>query len=135
MSATIPGILLPPDTHANRPAAASVESGTIFPCTDHNTLDQSDGATWSTWGTFGAATAADLPITDTGGYFTGTDVEAALQELGAETAADVPIADAGNYFSGTDVEAALQELGAASGGAGSPEQQAAAKTYGYLTWT
>jgi NAD(P)H-dependent flavin oxidoreductase YrpB (nitropropane dioxygenase family) len=32
-------------------------------------------------------TAAEVPITDAGGYFTGTDVEAALQELGASVAA------------------------------------------------
>jgi hypothetical protein len=31
----------------------------------------------------GSSAAADVGITDTGGYFTGTDVEAALQELGA----------------------------------------------------
>lgn len=31
----------------------------------------------------GIYTAGSIPITDTGGYFTGTDVEAALQELGA----------------------------------------------------
>lgn len=31
-------------------------------------------------------TAAEVPITDSGAYFTGTDVEAALQELGAGTA-------------------------------------------------
>src|SRR5574338_1026425 len=31
----------------------------------------------------GASAAADVSITDSGGYFTGTDVEAALQELGA----------------------------------------------------
>lgn len=36
------------------------------------------------------------------------------------SAADVPIADAGTYFTGTDVEAALQELGAAVGSAGAP---------------
>jgi hypothetical protein len=60
--------------------------------------------------------AADVGITDAGTYFTGTDVEAALQELGAAIAApaagDVTIADAGTYFTGTDVEAALQEIGA-----------------------
>ena len=37
----------------------------------------------------------------------------------AATAADVPIVDAGSYFTGTDVEAALQELGAGGGGGGS----------------
>lgn len=37
---------------------------------------------------------------------------------GVPTAADVAIADAGGYFTGTDVEAALQELGAGGGGGG-----------------
>ena len=37
---------------------------------------------------------------------------------GATAAEDVTIADAGGYFTGTDVEAALQELGAAGGGSG-----------------
>lgn len=61
-------------------------------------------------------TASSISITDAGTYFTGTDVEAALQELGAAiaapAAADVTIVDAGTYFTGTDVEAALQEIGA-----------------------
>ena len=35
-----------------------------------------------------------------------------------QTAAEVPITDAGGYFTGTDVEAALQELGAGGGGGG-----------------
>lgn len=34
----------------------------------------------------------------------------------ASTAADVSIVDSGGHFTGTDVEAALQELGASSGG-------------------
>lgn len=35
-----------------------------------------------------------------------------------QTAAEVPITDAGGHFTGTDVEAALQELGAGGGGGG-----------------
>lgn len=42
-----------------------------------------------TWGSPGSVAAEDVSITDTGGYFTGTDVEAALQELGADVAAAV----------------------------------------------
>jgi hypothetical protein len=65
----------------------------------------------------GGIVAADVSITDAGGYFTGTDVEAALQELaadvgGAPPAEDVSVADAGGYYTGTDVEAVLQEVGA-----------------------
>jgi hypothetical protein len=36
---------------------------------------------------------------------------------GGNNAPDIPIVDSGGYFTGTDVEAALQELGAAGGGA------------------
>lgn len=35
-------------------------------------------------GSGGELTAADIPIVDAGGYYTGTDVEAALQEAGAD---------------------------------------------------
>jgi hypothetical protein len=37
-------------------------------------------------GPAGASAAADVSVADAGGYFTGTDVEAALQELGADVA-------------------------------------------------
>jgi hypothetical protein len=71
--------------------------------------------------------ASAITIIDAGAYFTGNDVEAALQELGASgggphthDADDVNIADAGGYYTGTEVEAALQEIGAdlAAGGGG-----------------
>jgi hypothetical protein len=44
-----------------------------------------EGVVWDDVGddTPGVVTADEVPITDAGGYFTGTDVEAALQELGA----------------------------------------------------
>lgn len=85
--------------------------------------------------------AGDVAITDAGGFFSGSDVEAALQELAdAATititdvgskfvsttvedalqelalAATIDIADAGGYFVGTTVESALQELGALPSG-------------------
>lgn len=69
--------------------------------------------------------ADEVPITDAGGYFSGSHVEAALQEVGAslagisdtddQTASEVPIVDAGGHFTGTNVEAALQELGGSVG--------------------
>lgn len=42
----------------------------------------------------GSTTAADVSIADAGGYFTGADVEAALQELGADVAVLSASADA-----------------------------------------
>lgn len=87
MPATVAGIHLGPDTHANRPAAnaAGLPVGSLYSCSDHGLIYQSDGASWTTWATLGggAVAADDVSIADAGGYFTGTDVEAALQELGA----------------------------------------------------
>lgn len=60
--------------------------------------------------------ASTVVLTDTGGYFTSTHVEGALQEVGADlaaitvpTASDITITDAGGYFTSTNVEGALQE--------------------------
>ena len=57
------------------------------------------------------STAAAISITDAGGYYTGTNVEAALQE--AAQAGTTQITDAGGYYTATDVEGALQEAGLA----------------------
>lgn len=91
---TIPGMFLTGD-HASRPAAGDVGHGTIYSCSTHALLYQSDGSSWSTWATLGvgdstahiadtsdAHDASAISIVDAGSYFTGTDVEAALQELG-----------------------------------------------------
>ena len=79
-----PPVLYQNGDHASRPAA---DSGCVlYTCETHGLIYRSDGATWSTWLTLpsaGASAAADVTIADAGGYFTGTDVETALQELGA----------------------------------------------------
>jgi hypothetical protein len=60
--------------------------------------------------------ASDVTVTDAGGYFVGTNVEACLQELGAATGAGIiGVADGGGYFAATDVEGVLQEIGATTG--------------------
>ena len=56
--------------------------------------------------------ADDITLTDAGGYYAATNVEAALQEITA--ANKIRITDAGNYYTSTNVEAALQEITAAS---------------------
>ena len=58
-----------------------------------------------------AAQAGTTQITDAGGYYTATDVEGALQE--AAQAGTTQITDAGGYYTATDVEGALQEAGLA----------------------
>lgn len=56
MTATVPGILAT-GIHADRPAATAVESGSLYSCTTHDLIYQSDGASWSTWATVGGAGA------------------------------------------------------------------------------
>ena len=42
-------------THASRPAATAVPDGTLYSCSDHSLVYQSDGATWATWATLGSS--------------------------------------------------------------------------------
>lgn len=49
-AATVPGVLRT-GTHASRPAATAVGVGTLYACSTHGLIYQSDGATWSTWNT------------------------------------------------------------------------------------
>lgn len=104
MAATVAGIHLGPDTHANRPAAnaAGLPVGSLYSCSDHGLIYITDGSSWSTWATLGE-TGAAAHIADSSD---------------AHDASAISIADSGGYFTGTDVEAALQELGAAGGGGG-----------------
>lgn len=64
------------------------------------------------------AGGTDVPVTDGG---TGaSSASSARTNLGI-SAANTPITDSGNYYTGTDVEAALQEIGAGGiGGGGGP---------------
>lgn len=54
-AATVPGILQT-GTHAARPAATTVTQGTLYSCSTHSLVYQSDGATWSTWAALGTGT-------------------------------------------------------------------------------
>lgn len=67
--------LLGPNTHANRPAATAVPSGTLYSCSDHGLIYQSDGATWSTWATLGGAGGGMLASTI---YDPATKVDASI---------------------------------------------------------
>lgn len=52
--------LLREGDHASRPAATAVGHGTLYSCSDHNLVYQSDGATWSTWATLGGGAPSVL---------------------------------------------------------------------------
>lgn len=53
---TVPGMFRTGD-HASRPAATAVGGGSLYACSDHDLIYQSDGATWSTWATLGGGIA------------------------------------------------------------------------------
>ena len=65
-------------THAARPAATAVPAGTLYSCSDHSLVYQSDGATWATWATLGGSETLGATIVDAKG------------DLISATAADTP---------------------------------------------
>lgn len=58
---TIPGMFLDGD-HASRPAASAVGKGSLYACSDHDLIYQSDGSSWSTWSDVsGAGSSTAIP--------------------------------------------------------------------------
>lgn len=57
---TIPGMFLSGD-HASRPAATAVGGGTLYACSDHTKVYQSDASSWSDW--FDPSAGAGTTIT------------------------------------------------------------------------
>jgi hypothetical protein len=60
MVATVAGIHLGIDTHANRPAANAVPDGSQYSCSDHGLIYKSNfaGNSWATWATLGITSVA-----------------------------------------------------------------------------
>lgn len=52
MTATVQGIFLSGD-HASRPAASAPPVGSVYSCSDHGLVYQTDGSAWATWLTAG----------------------------------------------------------------------------------
>lgn len=68
MTATVAGIHLGLDTHANRPAANTVPDGALYSCSDHGLVYKSNyaGNSWATWRASTAVTEIlDIPTTET----------------------------------------------------------------------
>jgi hypothetical protein len=88
--------------HASRPAASAVPEGTLYSCSDHGLIYQSDTSAWATWATLGGG------VTDHGALTGLTDddhpqylLESLLDAKGdliAASAADTP----GRLGVGTD---------------------------------
>jgi hypothetical protein len=62
MTATVAGIHLGPDTHANRPAAGTPPVGSLYSCSTHSLVYRTDGSTWVTWATLGGSAVTDATI-------------------------------------------------------------------------
>lgn len=60
MAATVPGIHLGIDTHANRPAGNTVPDASFYSCSTHGLIYKSNfaGNSWATWATLGAPAGA-----------------------------------------------------------------------------
>lgn len=91
MTTSFSGHLLSGD-HASRPTATTVPEGTLYSCTDHSLVYQSDGATWSTWASLaGTGSVATDTIWDNAGDL--------AVGSGSNTAAKLAKGAAGAYLS------------------------------------
>lgn len=69
MTATVAGIHLGLDTHANRPAGNAVPDGSIYSCSTHSLVYKSNfaGNSWATWATLGSTETLPATIVDAKG--------------------------------------------------------------------
>jgi hypothetical protein len=66
MTATVAGIHLGIDTHANRPAANTAPDGSLYSCSTHSLVYKSNfaGNSWATWATLGTVGGGNLAGTE-----------------------------------------------------------------------
>lgn len=79
--------------HASRPAATAVPEGTLYACTDHGLIYQSDGATWSTWATLGSTGAISAGLLDAKGDLIAASAADTAARLAVGTNGQVLTAD------------------------------------------
>jgi hypothetical protein len=108
---TVPGMFLTGD-HASRPAATAVGGGTLYSCSTHSLIYQSDGAAWSTWATLGSSgSVATDTIWDAKGDLAGG--------TGANAASRLAVGSNGQVLTADSAEATgLKWAAAAAGGSG-----------------
>ena len=73
------GLLLT-GNHAGRPAANTVAGGTLYACSTHALIYQSDGSSWSTWASLGGTETLPVSIIDAkGDLIAGTAADTAAR--------------------------------------------------------
>lgn len=115
MTATVAGIHLGLDTHANRPAANTVPDGSFYSCSTHSLIYKSNfaGNSWATWATLSGGLADQ-------GAFTYLDAtEAAAPATPASGFARIYAKADGRIYSKDDAGVEYGPFDAA-GGAGGP---------------
>lgn len=110
--------------HASRPAFGSVPQGTLYACSDHALIYQSDGvAAWSTWATLGTAASGSITAS---GYTQNT-----ARLLGRTTASSGAIEE---MTVGSGLSLAAGTLTATAGGVASGTSNPGSPTTGDLFW-
>ena len=121
---TIPGMFLTGD-HASRPAAGDVGSGSLYSCTDHDLIYQSDGSSWTTWATAGGGVPA--------GAITSSGLTMATARILGRTTASTGAVEEITVGSGLSLAAGT--LTASGGAAGNLQSARYVRTSGNYTYT
>lgn len=116
---TLPGVLLTGD-HASRPAANTVSSGTLYACSTHSLIYQSDASSWSTWADLTAVGSAPNPTTIELGH--ASDTTLARVSAGVVSIEGTNIVKAGAVTTSGLTQATAKMLGRSTASTGAIEE-------------